>query len=132
MEIGTAFGVATGTLTVTYTDQDGNAGASASIAKTVLGTAGQMLPATLAAGDYGVQAVTNYSWSVTQTSGAFGLVLLKRIVTIPLPQVNVGVVYDAFSSGLREIPDDACLAFMVQCSTTNTGLINGELTIAKG
>lgn len=133
-EVYTAMGATASTFTATYTDQDGNASNSATYVMPANAlSANQMFPFDLASGDYGVRSVQQVQLSAsTGTAGNFGLTLLKRIVTIPLPQVNVGVVYDAFSSGLREISDDACLAFMVQCSTTNTGTINGELTIAKG
>jgi len=129
-----AWGNATAaTITVTFTDQGGTTGQIATIAKPAnAGVAGSMHQAALPSGDYGVRAVTAYRWSVTQTSGNWGLTLLKRLVTIPLQTLNVAAVYDAFSSGLREVPDDACLAFMVQCSATAMGIIGGELTIAKG
>jgi hypothetical protein len=129
-----AFGTAGAlTITVTYTDQGGTASQIGTIAKAaVAGVNGTMYQASLASGDYGVRAVTAYRWSSTATSGNWGLTLLKRLVTIPLQTLNVAAVYDAFSSGLREVPDDACLAFMVQCSATAMGIIGGELTVAKG
>lgn len=133
-EIYTAIGATGATLTVTYTDQDGNTGQSATYVHPANAeSVGQMFPFTLAAGDYGVRAVTNYSWSVsTGTAGNFGLTLMKRITSIPLQTQNVAAVGDAFSTGLREIADDACLAFQVQCSATSMGIMSGDLTIAKG
>jgi hypothetical protein len=132
-EVYTATGATASTLTVSYTDQDGTTGNSATYAHPANAlTLGQMFPFVLASGDYGVRAVASATFSVSTGAGSIGLTLVKRLVTIPLPQVNVAAVYDAFSTGLREIPDDACLAMMVQCTATNTGQINGELTIAKG
>jgi hypothetical protein len=133
-EIYGAPGATANTMTVSYTDQGGTTGNNATYAHPANAeSVGQMFPFTLAAGDSGVRAVASFTNSVsTGTAGDIGLTLLKRIVTIPMPLTQVAVVYDAFSSGLREIMDDACLAMMVQCSTTSTGLINGELTIAKG
>lgn len=132
-EIYSAIGVSAATLTVTYTDQDGNTGNAATYAHPANAEAvGQMFPFVLASGDSGVRACTVYDWSVTTgTAGNFGLTLMKRLLTIPLQTASVASVYDAFSSGLREIQDDACLAFMVQCSSTAQGGINGDFTIAK-
>ncbi len=44
---------------------------------------------------------------------------------------NVGVVLDAIATGLAEIPDDACLAMMVQCTTTNTGVLQGKFCFGE-
>lgn len=133
VEFYSAIGATGATLTTTYTDQDGNTGASATYVHPANAeTVGQMVPMTLASGDCGVRAVTAYDWSVsTGTAGNMGFTLVKRIVTLPLQTTNVAAVYDAFSSGLREVQDDACLAMMVQCSATTMGTINGDLTIAK-
>jgi hypothetical protein len=134
LEIYSAWGSTAATATISYTDQDGNAAQSGTIAYPAgVPSVGQMLPATLASGDYGVRAVASLTLNTsTLTAGNAGLTLMKRLVTIPLPQINVAAVYDAFSTGLREIPDDACIAMMVQCTAATTGVINGELTIAKG
>lgn len=132
-EIYSAIGATGATLTCTYTDQDGNTGNAATYVHPANAEAvGQMFPFVLASGDSGVRLVADADWSVsTGTAGNFGLTLMKRLLTIPLQTANVASVYDAFSSGLREIQDDACLAFMVQCSTTAQGAINGDFTIAK-
>lgn len=133
-EFYSAIGATGATLTATYTDQDGNASNSATYVHPANAeTVGQMVPLTLAAGDYGVRSVQQVTWSIsTGVAGNFGLVLMKRIATIPLQTLNVAAVGNAFSTGLREIPDDACLAFQVQCSAASMGIISGDLTIAKG
>lgn len=134
LEIYSAWGATAATVTVSYTDQDGNAGASGTIAyPTGTPSVGQMIPMTLASGDSGVRAVASATLSVsTGTAGNAGLTMMKRIVTIPIQTLNVAAIGNAFSTGLREIINDACLAFQVQCSTTSTGIISGDLTIAKG
>jgi hypothetical protein len=121
------------TLNFTYTDDAGNTGQAGTWAKpAVAPAANEMFPLPLLAGDQGIRAITGYSWSVTQTSGDWGFTFMKPIVTIPLPQVNAGVVYDAFSSGLTEITDDACLAMVMLCGVTAMGSIQGDMRIAKG
>jgi hypothetical protein len=133
-EVYTAMGATASTFTCIYTDQGGTGSNSATYAHPANALAvGQMFPFVLASGDYGVRDVDSVQLNIsTGTAGNFGLLLMKRLVTIPLQTQNVAAVYDAFSSGMREIPDDACLALMIQCSATNQGVIGGELTIAKG
>jgi hypothetical protein len=130
-----AFGVATAaTITLQYTDQGGNTAQAATIPKAATaGVAGTMHgPAALAAGDYGVRAVTGYLWSATQTSGSWGLTLAKRIATVPISSANLFVTLDAFGTGFREIANDACLAMMWLPTATSSHTCLGDLTIAKG
>lgn len=133
-EIYTPIGATGATLTATYTNQAGTGSRTATYVHPANAeSTGQMFPMTLQSGDYGVRSVQSYGWSVsTGTAGSFGFTLVKRIVSVPLQTQNVVAVGDAFSTGLREVPDDACLAFMVQCSATSMGIISGDLTIAKG
>lgn len=129
-----ASGAATATTaTVSYTDQDGNTGNSASIVMPARTKAvGDMFPATLAAGDYGVRAVASSILGTTQTSGNYGLVLLKRIAEIPIRPSDQGAsVLNAIDLGIPTIADDACIAMMFQgINTANT--LTGQLSIAKG
>lgn len=133
-EIYTPIGTTAATLTVQFTNQAGTTAQSATYAHPANAEAtGQMFPFILPSGSSGVRAPTNYIWSTsTLTAGNFGLTLMKRLVTIPLNLANKPEAFDAISCGVREIVDDACLAFMVQCSATAMGIISGELSIAEG
>ena len=128
-EFYTAIGASAATLNIKYTDQDGNATQAGTYAHPANAeSVGQMVPMVLAAGDYGVRAVTNYHWSITTgTAGNFGFTLLKRLFDVPLA-ANIATIMSALDHGLTQIEPDACIAFMVQCSTTSTGLIQGNLS----
>lgn len=128
-EFYSAIGASAATLTVKYTDPDNNTLQTGTYAHPANAeSVGQMVPIVLAAGDTGVKAVTNYHWSVTTgTAGNFGFTLLKRLLSIPL-NANVATIMSALDHGLTQIRPDACIAFMVQCSTTSTGLIQGEFS----
>jgi hypothetical protein len=129
-----ASGAATATnATISYTDQDGNTGNTGTIVMPARTKAiADMFPMTMAAGDYGVRAVASCQLSTTQTSGTWGLTLMKRLGEIPIRPSDQGAsVLNAIDLGLPEIPDDACLAFMFQgANTANT--LAGTLSIAKG
>lgn len=133
-EVYTAMGATGATLNCKYTDQSGNtnqAGTYVMPANAL--SVGQMVPIALAAGDTGVRAVTNYHWSVsTGTAGDFGFTLLRRIAEIEITLANVGKTQNAIDLGLSQIPDDACLAFMVLCTATSTGQVMGSMDIIQG
>lgn len=55
---------------------------------------------------------------------------MKRIATIPLlgsglPPLSL----DWAGTRLTKVENDACLSMMVQCTTTNTGYIWGDLNV---
>lgn len=133
-EVYTAPGATGATWTVSYTDQDNNSGASASYTHPANAeSVGQMFPFTLAAGDNGVKSVASFTASVSSgTAGDIGLTLMRRLAEIPLTVANVAAVLDAVAAGFPEVPNDACLALMIQCSTTNTGALLGSLNLAQG
>lgn len=130
-EFYTAIGASAATLTAKYTDQDGNTAQTATYAHPANAeSVGQMVRLTLAAGDSGVRAVTNYHWSVTTgTAGDFGFTLVKPLFTIGLSSANIATVVSALDHGLTKIEPSACLAFMVDCTTTNTGFISGHMRV---
>lgn len=136
-EVYTALGSSSVTLNVRYTNQDGttNQVGTAAYPNGWSGAtvAGQMFPLSLAAGDSSVRAVTAYHWSgTTGAAGNFGFTLLRRVAEIPLTVANVNQIMDAFATGLPYVPNDACLAFMVFCSATTTGIIQGSADFIQG
>lgn len=133
-EVYTAPGATTASWTVSYTDQDGNTGQTATYTHPANAeTVGQMFPFTLAAGDTGVRAVASFTTSAASgTAGDIGLTLLRRIATIPINLANFGVVLDAVQLGAPKIYDDSCLFWMWLCSTTNTGNILADFNLVQG
>ena len=118
IEIYTIIGTTATTVTMDYTDQDGNSGQT-STAVAIGGTGFRevtrviMLP--LASGDSGVQAVASVDLlASTGTAGNFGVT-----VGHPLAYANIDsagtVGWRDFVSGLPGVPEiktDACLAFL--------------------
>jgi len=131
-EIYTAIGATTATLNIKYTNQDGTTGRNATYSHPANAeSVGQMFPLILQAGDTGIRKPTSYNWSATTgTAGNFGLTLLRRICEIPLE--TKGQIYSFADLGQSKIYDDACLAMMILCSATNTGIIQGSFTIGQG
>jgi hypothetical protein len=94
---------------------------------------GQMFPFLLDATTTGVKQAKSFTHTVaTGTAGSIGITLLRRIAEIPIQIANVGDIFDAFFLGMPRIYDDACLAAMVMCSTTSTGIIQGSFLLGQG
>lgn len=132
LEVYTALG-ATGvnaTVNVTYHDDtSGNVPAFAMGATPRVGRLYQVLPV---GGKY-IKAVNSVTLSATTgTAGNFGITATRQIATFATYIYNKPEVHDWADLGLPEIPNDACLQFITQCSTTSTGSLRGQMRIAHG
>lgn len=134
-EVYTAPGATTATWTLKYKNTGGAAsGRTATYTHPANAeTVGQMFPFILTNGDTGISEVTSFTASVSSgTAGDIGITLLRRLAEIPITAANVGAIVNAFDMGLPQVYDDACLAFMVQCSTTSTGILQGSIGFVQG
>jgi len=134
-EVYTAPGASTATWTLTGTDGLGNASKNWTYTHPANAeSVGQMFPFMPGGGAPAtvntMRQLTSFIASATSgTAGDIGITLLRRLASIPLNTANVGAILDALATGLPTVYNDACLAFMVQCSTTNTGFMLGELAV---
>jgi hypothetical protein len=133
LEVYSAPGATGATWTINYVDQSGNNAAATYTHPANAESVGQMMPVVLAAGDTGVrglQATSAFTCSISSgTAGDVGVTLMRRIAEVPLTLANVTTVFDAIALGMPRIYDDSCLALMVRCTATNTGLIQGNFII---
>jgi hypothetical protein len=130
----TASGATASTLTPTYTNQAGT-GSKVGQALTLqtASVVGQMQQCSLAAGDTGVQSIQSVAKSASMVgTGAFNMVLLRRIAEVPLTTANLGATLDAFALGMPQIYDSSNLSFMIQCSATTALTVQGALSIIQG
>lgn len=136
-EIYSILGTNSQTLTMTYTDQDGNTGNTSTIN---IGAAGhrevtrmQRIP--LAAGDTGVRAVEKVALSATTgTAGNFGITIAQPLAWIPVGAGGT-MGWRDYTTGLPGIPainSDACLAVMyIAATVTATELFGCISTVEK-
>lgn len=116
-EIYTIIGTTGTTLTMTYTDQNGNTGQTSTI--TIGGTnfrevtRAQRIP--LAAGDNGIRAIEKIALTATTgTAGNFGITLAQPLAWIPVDAAGTSGWRD-YTTGLPGIPvinPNACLGTM--------------------
>lgn len=68
----------------------------------------------------------------TGTAGSWGITARKRLTSVGCMLANImPPSIDAISIGLPAIKDSTCLEMLVQCSTTSTGIIQGELVYGQ-
>ena len=124
VEIYSPIGATPTTLSMNYTDQDGNAATSTNLT-TIGGTAFaeqcRAYPINLASGDSGVRGVTDVTLTATTgTAGDFGITILRPLAQINVAQVGGGGLRTYLES-IPEIKAGACLAMMI---TPHTVAVN--------
>jgi hypothetical protein len=131
-EVYTAPGATGADWTVTYTDQDGNTGATGVYTHPANAEAvGQMVKVPLADGDSGVRIPASFQASASSgAAGSIGITLLREIARIPM-FANQAFPLNWHDLGLPEVYDDACIAAYVQCSASTTGVIFGDVGIIE-
>ncbi len=131
-EARSTMGAATPAVTLSYTDQDGNAGQTA-----LSGTLPASLvtsrtgPFQLDVGDTGVRSVQTWTADTSFISGTIGLVIRRRIMDMPLPNSGTDSVNDVLRSALSLIRPNACLEFTT-FGTSATMTSQGELLVIEG
>jgi len=110
-EIVTGLSAAAHTVTITYINQNGGTGRTATVVLPASAGIGRVFWATLQAGDSGVRRITDVSGSATPPTGTFNLLIIR-------PLLQVGVVANVPRSlgipetGLRPLYADTCAALM--------------------
>ena len=146
----TPMGAATPSISMTYTDQAGNAG---NVTPTVLpvgltaapkgmipysgtgaGKYGPFIP--LAAGDSGIRSVENFQLSASYVSGVLNLVICRPLLTLPLTTVGVAAERDLMNQipSLPRIYDGANLSWLMYsgANTPVNSAFYGHLDFAWG
>lgn len=125
-------GTGTQSVTVTYTDQDGNTGATTgAVSAGATMTVGKMWQLPLAAGDSGVQVIESVVGSVA-SAGTFNIVVVRPLWTGRVVVANDADSHGFDRTGLPQIFGDSALAFMVAMDSTSTGLPDHLITVASG
>jgi len=146
-EITTALSATAHNMTVnSYTDQDGNA-ASTTAAETGLsgGIVQRLVPVglgpfmQLAAGDFGVRSVEQYTNSAALAAGVFALNLYFPLAFVPGVAANLYIERDSTVQidGLTELVKDGsnvigCLTMYVQTNGTTSGILKAFMRTVAG
>lgn len=117
-------------ITVTYTDQDGNTGASTGAF--VVGGAPiyRMVQFPLAAGDVGVQKVESVAGAVG-TSGTYNILLMRPLFELRVNSANQMTLLGLDAIGFPEVFADSAITAIISADSTLTGTIDAFLEIAS-
>lgn len=134
VEVSSATGAGTPSLTVGYTNSDNTASRTGTGVYTVSSSspAGTFYPIGLASGDKGVRSIQSLTLGATWTSGTIHLVAYRPIVTVNSSAAGVTNAVDALTSGLPRLYDDSVLFLIFTPSATTSTLISGMVTVAQG
>lgn len=120
MEVYTAIGTTSATLTVNYTNESGTAGRAGTLLwapnSAFQGAAGMVR---LQAGDRGVRSIQSCQWggTGTGTAGSYGLTLARPLAWIPFEVTATptgDLTQDALANCMVRVDADACLALLYQ------------------
>lgn len=139
IQIYTALGATSVTVTIKYTNQAGTANqVSQPIVIPATVPAGTVLIFTLADGDTGVRSVEGVTLSAsTLTAGNFGILLFKPVGMFPTAhgqQADSKPIRDNLLGGscwMENVGDDACYDILWMSSTTAAGITAGGVTLIE-
>jgi hypothetical protein len=132
IEWSAAGGAGTPTVTLTYTDQDGNTGATGTFSGVTTPGVGTFEIFSLASGDTGIRAPTSFIQSATRTSGTMHLVLFRVITQIECTAANIGNAVDALTGGMPKIYNDSVLQLVWFPTSTTATTISGQYIETQG
>lgn len=116
---------------INYLNQDGGAGNTGVIASGAALTIRRMFQMPLAAGDNGIQQITQVRCTVA-TVGTFNVMVLRPLWTGRVPLANSGDVHDLLRTGMPIIYADSALYPVVYADSTSTGLPYLNIEVADG
>ena len=129
LEISTAVGAGTPTLTLGYTNQAGaDSKTSVNLLSTVASSvAGTFYPFGLAAGDSGVRSIQTYQQSATWTSGAAHLVAYRVIARLACPVANAPYSMDLITGGQPKALNNSVPFLLFIPGTTGVTFYSGQV-----
>lgn len=134
LEVTTATGSGTPTLTMNYTNSAGVAGRTGTniFPTGATSAVGSFYPIGLGAADTGVRSIQSFTLSATWTSGAASLVAYREIARLELTSPTVPNAIDAITSGMPRLYGDSVPFLLLIPSTATTSYISGQVVWAQG
>jgi hypothetical protein len=118
--------------TVTYTDQNGTANKTTTVAITGSMQPGRMLQILPVAGDY-IRSIESIQLSVTTgTAGSFGVTVTCQRTELVCVLANMLTIHTYDMLGMPPAYDSSCLFFMSNNTGTTSPGLNGATTLVQG
>lgn len=134
VEVSAATGAGTPTITISYTNQAGTAGRTATnvIATVASSAIGATYFIGLQAGDTGVRSVQSLTLSATWTSGTINLVAYRMLCELEMPGAFIPNAVDWLTSGGPRIYDGAVPWLVFVPNTTTATNVSGTYVETHG
>jgi hypothetical protein len=130
VEAVTAF-TGTPSVQINYLDQDGNAGDTGVISLGAALTVGRCVQIPLAAGDCGIQKITQVRGTVA-TAGTFNVSVFRYLWFGRVKAANDGDIHDSFKTGFKRIFSDSAIYVLLAPDSTAIGLPYLTITVKSG
>lgn len=114
---------------INYLDEGGAAGDTGVIGSGAALAVGRMFRMPLAAGDSGIQQITQVRGTVA-TVGTFNVMVLRELWSGRVGQANGGGRDDLFATGAPQIYADSALYYVIETDSTASGLPDVTLEMA--
>jgi hypothetical protein len=133
VEVISATGANTPTLTVTYVDTDGAAGSATNQTATVASSiAGTFHEIGYAAGDTGISQCQSIKLSASWSSGTISCVLYRVIAMLELSGANIPNAIDPLTGGFPKVYANTVPFLIFRPNTTTTSNISGHVIWSNG
>lgn len=134
VEVSSATGSGTPTMTLGYTNQANASGKTATNLDNAVASsaAGAFYRLGLAAGDTGIRSIQSLQLSATWTSGTINLVLYRILAALELTAANTPNAIDALTSGFPRLFNGAVPFLVFVPSTTTATNISGTFIETQG
>lgn len=134
LEVSAATSTGTPTITISYTNQAGTAGRTATniIATLASSAIGATYFIGLQAGDTGVRSVQSLTLSATWTSGTINLVAYRMLASLELPGAFIPAAQDLITGGMPRIYNGTVPWLVFVPNTTTASTIQGIYMETQG
>lgn len=133
-EVSTITGAGASVISMSYTNQAGTAGRTASAVDVYAAASGvgSFYRMGLQAGDTGVRSVQTFTSSVSMTSGVVHLVAYRVLQVVPLAAAGLPSIVDPFTGGMSRNYDNTVPFPIFIPQTTTTTQLSGQAVFTQG
>jgi len=134
MEVSSAGGAGTPTLSMSYTNQSGVSGKTGTgILKVVASSIqGAFYPIGLQTGDTGVRSIQTFTHNATMTQGSISLVAYRILASLDTAGALIPASIDLLTGGFPRLYDNTVPFFIFIPSTTTTSYFYADVTYTQG
>lgn len=134
LEVSSATGAGTPTVTISYTNESGTPGRTATNvdATAASSVAGSFFRIGLQAGDKGVRSIQSLTLSATWTSGTMNLVAYRPLAMIEISGSGAANAIDAVTSGMPKLYNGSVPYPIFIAATAGSSIFTGCMSVTQG